>query len=132
MARDESGDEERRARAENLPAKTPLLREGRGQRINADLVSGRKDRARIELLVKKQMRRAFDFNARASPLSLRCSQRTRHFAIDRGPRRLWERGQMQPAIEPDAALHSTTSAFLRHFDRLESHNEGSDQFVRFR
>ena len=92
MARDESGDEERRARAENLPAKTPLLRECRGQRINADLVSGRKDRARIELLVKKQMWRAFDFNARASPLSLRCSQRTRHFAIDRGARRLWERG----------------------------------------
>src|SRR5947207_2898149 len=54
MARDESGDEERRARAENLPAKTPLLRECRGQRINADLVSGRKDRARIELLVKSR------------------------------------------------------------------------------
>src|ERR1700730_3862124 len=101
-----------------------------GQWINGNLVSGWKKRPRIKPLVKQELRRAIDIDAKVVLLAIRIRDRTGYLFVERCLCRLRKRGQMQLPISPDAASHSHLSVFLFKLQRFEPNDEGGDDVAR--
>ena len=82
MARDKPAEQKKNACAADPPAQPSQLRDPIGQRENADLVSRRKNRSRIEFLVKKQMRRGIDADGEVALPALIARDRTHDLTRD--------------------------------------------------
>src|SRR5262249_2896067 len=106
MARYETAQKKQAAGSADLPAQSMQLREGGGEWVDANFVSGWKLGARIKLFIKKQMRPAIDRNPQALLRSLQIGEDVRNSACQRLRFRFSERRHMQAVIYPNATLHS--------------------------
>src|SRR5437764_1102685 len=111
VTRDESNQQKNCARPKNLPAEPVLSGERALQRINRNFVSGRERGIRVQLFEKEKMRVAIDRDSGAA-FSLVRGQETRYFLVNDRASCFRKRRQMQPAVEPDAALHFFRAALL--------------------
>ena len=71
-----------------------------------------------------------NIDAKVVLLAIRIRDRTRYLFAERCLRRFRERGQMQVAINPDAASHSHLSVFLFKLKRFEPDDERGDNVAR--
>src|SRR5437762_3758564 len=117
-----------RARPENLPTQPLLPGERALQWINRNLVGGGERRTGIQPFEKEKMRVAVDLDPRTA-LGLVRDEETRHFLVHDRASASRKRRQMEPAVEPDAALHFFRAAFLCHLERLEPDDERGNHLV---
>ena len=99
--------------------------------INAHFVDRRKSRLRIQPFKKEEAGIAVDIDPRAA-FGLVRRQQARHLLVDADARGFRQRGKMQPAVEPDSALHFFRATFLGDIERLEADDERGDQLTGFR
>src|SRR5215831_7454735 len=96
--------------------------------INADFVRWRKQRTWVEPLVKQQLRRTADVDAKVVLIFVRIGERTCYHLIQRGLRGCGKRKQMQLAIRPNATLHSRVFVFKLKW--LKPDHERGNHFAR--
>src|SRR4026207_1886565 len=101
-----------------------------GEGINANFVSGWKQRPRIKPPGKQKVRRAINIDAKVVLLAIKIRDRTRYSFVERCLCRFWQRRQMQLAINPDATSHSDLSVFLFKLKRFEPDDERRDNVAR--
>ncbi len=131
VAGHDSAEQQHRTRAGGLPAKAPLPREQLGERIDAHFAGRRKERAGVEPLEKKLVRRAIDPHAEAALRDARRRERAGDVGADVGLRVLGERGKMKRAIEPDAAQHSPGRACFSQLGGFEPQHDRRDDIAGF-
>src|SRR4026207_795144 len=94
-----------------------------GEGINANFVSGWKQRPRIKPLVKQKVRRAINIDAKVVLLAIKIRDRTRYSFVERCLCRFWQRRQMQLAITPDPPSHPALSVFLFKLEGFDPDEE---------
>src|SRR6267143_6948173 len=131
MTGNKAPQEKQSADAADLPAQSMQLPNRCCQRVNANFVSWRIHRARIQSLVKEQMRRAIHRDSQTILRFFEVGKDIRNFTGERFRVGLSERWQVQATIRPDAALHSGASNLRNDLERLESKNERGNHFSGF-
>src|SRR6202043_1683768 len=84
MTREETAEQKQDARAANLPAQPMLACDRAGQRINANLISRRKERLGIEPFVKQKCGRAGCVTDEIVLRAIGLRDRVAYFRVQRG------------------------------------------------
>src|SRR4030095_1232301 len=100
-----------------------------GQWVNADFVSGRKERIRVEALVKQKMRRSVYCDGKVVLRRNGIRECLCYFPAHSSLRGFRKRWQVQLAVYPNATLHSRTSALPGQLDWPESDDKSRNHIA---
>ena len=109
-ANDKPAEKNAQAKADDLPAKCPILPDGSGQRVKANLIGRRDLCLGIKRLVIKKIRSACQFDEKVTGLLL--VRDCGNAFGDNMPVQLVEIVDVETLIEPDAAADGVTTVQL--------------------
>ena len=129
VADDKANEQKQHTRDDDLPTQPMLPRDRIGERINANFVSGRKERLRIEPFIKQEMRRVVHAHNKIALRTIESRDRLRYFGSESCLRGFRKRWQVKPASHPDPTFHPLIAPLTRKLERFESDNERGNDFT---